>query len=692
MSCLFGFQTRTNRTLRTCRVILFAMMGLIGSLASQTLDASDVVDDVTERPTDAPEAAIAPEANIAPEAAIAPKANIAPKGNGGYIDAIKLLPETTAGVARIPNLPDFCSAWKKTHVGSLMDEPLMKPFIEVQKARAENYFDSIDNKIGLRPQDLYDIASGEVVAAWLSFEKDKRRPYSFCVIADIRGLKAKADKALEQIDEDLIAGGAIRNDVAHLGQTVRVYTTKPKPGQLKIEEIAITADDTRVIAADRQRVVTDVLDAVAGNPAAGSLSEFEEFKNLRKRVDESIADAVKKQNATPALEWFARPFAMGRILREVFEVDRGNQVDILKLLEGQGFDAIKAMGGTAALAGKEIDLLHRGFIVAPPTVPSEQRYKLAARMLQLVDLPLQPVPKWVHPEVGSFNRIHWKLEEAFWASETLINDAFGDDIFRPMIEGIRDDEEGPQIDIAQDVLPNLDNEVILLTDNVLPAAIDAERMLVAIRVKNVAVIKDAIRKAMEVEPDASKMDALPGVEIWRVQRGEAEDDFEKDLFGSDDFGFEEDDVEQAPPLLDHWAIALVEQGPGSNAPYLIFSSHPDFLVQTATRIMQGAKDGLGGLPEMKRVVTTMETLGADQVAFDRLIRLKLTLRVKYELLRQGQLKDSDSVLFKLLRRLDEEEDGIQPDPLNASKLPPINQVEHHLPMAEVMSKPSRTAG
>ena len=38
-------------------------------------------------------------------------------------------------------------------------------------------------------------------------------------------------------------------------------------------------------------------------------------------------------------------------------------------------------------------------------------------------------------------------------------------------------------DVAKDVLPNFDNEVILLTANVLPAVIDAERMLVAIRVK-----------------------------------------------------------------------------------------------------------------------------------------------------------------------------------------------------------------
>ena len=40
----------------------------------------------------------------------------------------------------------------------------------------------------------------------------------------------------------------------------------------------------------------------------------------------------------------------------------------------------------------------------------------------------------------------------FWASETLLNEAFGDEIFKDIIEGIRDDEDGPQIDIAKNVL------------------------------------------------------------------------------------------------------------------------------------------------------------------------------------------------------------------------------------------------
>ena len=589
-----------------------------------------------------------------------------------YIPGIQLLPDSVAGIIRIPNLPKFCAAWEQTHVGKLMQEDSMQPFIEAQRLRAKNYLQTIDHRIGIRLEDLYDIASGEVVASWLPFENDKRRPFALCVVADIRGLKAKADEALETIDKDLKEGGWARNDVKHQGQTVRVYDTKPKPGQLKVEQIAITLSDVRIIAADRDSVVTDLLDAIAGQPKGKPINTLGEFKTVLQRSSKAISEPIKTSGGTIAAEWFARPFQMGRILRETFEVDRGDQFDIIKLLENQGFDGLEAAGGIFAMAGEKYDLLHKGMVYAPGEMEN------AAKMLQFNNKPLVGIPTWVHDDAASFNRLNLDIENAFWSSESLINEAFGDEIFKDIIEGIRDDEDGPQIDIAKNVLPNLDDQFILITDNTLPANINAERMLVAIRVRDANAIKLAIRKAMEVEPDASKMDVLPDVEIWRVQRGEGGDDFDKELFGDLELSFEEAG-EEPPPLLDHWAIALVDQGPGSEAPYLMFSSHPDLLVLTAKRIQEGAKGGFATVPLVKAVVTSLTELGGKTPSFDRAVRTKLSLRVKYELLRQGKLKESDSVLASLYRRMFEDEENSPPDPKNAAKLPPIEEVEKFLP-------------
>ncbi len=593
-----------------------------------------------------------------------------------FVSALDLIPQSAAGLVRIPNLPDVCNAGPKTHIGMLLDEPDMQPFIEAQRDRAEKYIKSMETSLGLRPQDLYDIASGEVVAAWLPFEKDQRRPYALCVIADIRDRKGLAEQALVTIDEDLKAGGANRVDTKHRNQTVRVYNTKPKPGQLKIEQVAITLSDERIIAADRDTVVFDLLDAIAGQPKDQPIRSVADFQSVMKQSRDSI-QASENDNATDAVEWFARPFPMARILRKSLNVDRGNEVDILKLLENQGFDAVKAAGGVAVIAGEKFDVLHRGIILAPPTAPMPDRYAKAAKMLQLDNAPLSPVPAWIPEEAASFTRLHWNIERAFWAAEPLVNEALDDDIFRSMVEGIRDDEEGPQIDIENNVLPNLDNQIILVTDNTLPAGPSSERVLVAIRIKDAKAIGDAVRKAMEVEPDATLMDAVPGIEIWRVQRGGGSEEFD-DQFLSD-LGFDEEAKQDAsPPLLDHWAIAVIDKGPNSTVPYLMFSSHPDLLVQVAQSVRGKAASGFADQGSVKEIVSAMKTLGAESVSVDRVVRTDRSLRIKYELLRQGRLDESDSVLSTLVRRIFEKQEGAPPEKVDAAMLPPIQEIEQHL--------------
>ncbi|MDA7878325.1 membrane or secreted protein, partial [bacterium] len=253
-----------------------------------------------------------------------------------YKPAIELLPDSVAGMVRIPNLPRFCEAWEKTSLGKLVEDEAMQPFIEAQRKRAKNYLEAFDNKVGVRPEDLYNIASGELVVSWLPFANDKRRPFALCVIADVRGRAEQAEVAIEKLDKDLKVAGWIRKDIEHQGQTVRIYNTEPKPGQLKVEQIVISLDETRLLAADRDLVVTDLLDTIAGDADGSPIIKVEEFQTILKKSSQAILEPVKKGGGTIAIEWFARPFQMARILKESLDVDRGNQVDIVKLLENQG--------------------------------------------------------------------------------------------------------------------------------------------------------------------------------------------------------------------------------------------------------------------------------------------------------------------------------------------------------------------
>ena len=267
-----------------------------------------------------------------------------------YVPATDLLPGTIAGLVRIPNLPDLSEGWAKTNIGLLLQDESMQPYLESQKDRAIGYLENISSKVGLKAKDLQDISSGEVVFGWLPFAKDTRRPFALCIIADIRGRKTQAEDAAKKIEEDLLKAGWERSELKHRGHNIRVYNNQPKPGQLKVEQIAILIDESRIIAADRDSVVTDLLDTIDGESSTTPISEESDFQIVMGQSSDAIAGPLKTGGGMISGEWFARPFQMGRIIRESLEVDRGNDIDILNLLENQGFDAIKAVGGFWVIA------------------------------------------------------------------------------------------------------------------------------------------------------------------------------------------------------------------------------------------------------------------------------------------------------------------------------------------------------
>ena len=601
-----------------------------------------------------------------------------------FTPAIRLLPDTVAGLVRIPDMPDACDAAGGTHLGQLLSSPPMQPFLDAQRDRARNFLQSVNNKVGLKARDFEDVASGEVVAAWLPYPNDQRRPYSVVVVADIRGRVKDTEDVVDQADKDLRAGRWKRRDVQSNGQTIRVYDTVPKPGQLRINQIAITYNDDRVIASDRLSIVENLLGAINGDDVS-PIGDAADFKDVLKRSADAIRDKAEGDGSVIAVEYFARPFQMGRIVKDSLEIERGNDIDILNLLETQGFDAVKAAGGVVVINGETYDVLHEGFILAPPTATKkgatgsgDRRYAGAAEMMNLPSGPAGDVPGWVESTIGSFNRLRVNIEKAFWSSEPLVNEAVGDDVFRKMVEGIRDDEDGPQLDIERNVLPNLDDEVVIITDNVPPPSAQSERLLVAVRVKDAAVIRESLRKMMESEPDASRIEsddpAMKNVLAYRVQRMDDElSDLDDELFG--DFEDDEDVGGGEEPLLDRWSIALVDRGAASDAAYLMFSSREEFLLDTIRRFDAAPS----GDPPMQPVVAAMKDLDAGDVSIQRMVRMRVYLRTKYELLRRGELKDSDTVAAKLYRRIAEDLEDSDDEPIDTSTLPPIADIEQHLP-------------
>lgn len=587
------------------------------------------------------------------------------------VSGLEMLPATTGGYVRVVDMPALCSAWDETNLSQLTELAEMQPFWEAQQAFAKKQLLAAGVKVGLRLPDLYEMSSGEVVVGWLTF-RDPKRPYSVCLITDIRGRREQAEQALATLDQSMQQREAQRTDQQYAGRTLRVYTLPKQPGQFIIDRIAVTLDQNQLIASDRIETLQQLLDRADGNRSEEGLEPAPEHAAIWQHVGRPEATDV---------QWFARPLPLARIIRELAGSDRGRQVDVVNLLDRQGFSAVQSAGGRVQVSAQRFDLLHHGFIYAPGEMEGDSRFKLAARMLDFPNSQMGEVPGWVDPRTSSCLRLNWKMEEAFWAAETLVNDAFGSDVFRPTLKGMREDDKGAKIDIANNVVAHFDDRLYHITDNTNAAG---DRLLVAIRLNEYDPVAKSVNRAMEFEPNAERFEDAPDHPIWRVIP-EAEEVLDEDTFG--DFGFEDDVLEEDPnegeanpPLLEQWAITVAPAAAGEDAAgYLMFASHADLLAETVDRIRNGSEGSLNEQPGVQSAFKALRSLSQQPIAGYRINRLKRSLRLKYQALRAGTLRDSDSILGSLIRRAAEEAQNPEmPEGLDFGTLPDFEVIEPYL--------------
>ncbi len=244
--------------------------------------------------------------------------------------------------------------------------------------------------------------------------------------------------------------------------------------------------------------------------AADSLAALPAFSGVMARCQ---AEAGELE---PEVRWFVEPFGYTEAARIASPpAHRRKGTDMVKILKDQGFTAIQGVGGFVNLVTGKYELLHRTAVWAPAVKPGEDRYELAANML---DFPnggdFEPQP-WVPREVASYASFNLKPQKAFEASKTLVNAIVGDEVFEDVLKSIEEDPNGPQINIRKDLIAQLGQRATIVSDYLLPITPKSERMLFAVEVKNSAQLAAAIDKSMSTDPQARRHD-YEGHIIWEI--------------------------------------------------------------------------------------------------------------------------------------------------------------------------------
>ncbi|MEM7478758.1 MAG: hypothetical protein AAF483_27560 [Planctomycetota bacterium] len=580
-----------------------------------------------------------------------------------------LLPEKTQAALWLPHAEKALSAWNNTELAKLATDKSIAPFFEEKRKEIEGRFMEAGWRLSVQPEDIGDYSTGQLLLGWAAVDHPPK-PYTLMMVADVEDDEKQNAELLARIDEELKEQKAEKANLSHAGTDIVKYVLPRRPGELIKQSSYVAIKDGSLLATDDEAMIKELIDRVGGTLTKQQLSAEADFVKSRE---------LAKLSGNADVEFFVRPLGFARIIRSIAGTRSKSDTDMLVALERQGFKSISAISGEFLIGNKDLDVEYNGYVYA------KKPFDLSAKVLDFPNQASNEIPAFIGDKIASLIVTNWNAKDAFWTVEGLVDEITGTEgVFAEVIDGIKLDPNGPQIDIRK-ILPLFTNDIFSVSDTKEgDAEVDSRRNLMAFKLTDPAVLSKVLNRAMRGEPDAKEIE-FKGHTIWAVSHNstnelEVPPDFE---FGGldDDFG------DFGPPRAqgngndkdeDHWLNSWAITVHGN---YLVFASHIDLIKESIERSLQTDESPIYAHDDYQRVMGAIHKFhGSDPVCAWRVLFPKEAYRVQYELFRQGKLSESQSMLATILDRLlqtdDEIEDKVQK--INGQGLPDFSTIEKYL--------------
>jgi hypothetical protein len=319
----------------------------------------------------------------------------------------------------------------------------------------------------------------------------------------------------------------------------------------------------------------------------------------------------------------------------------------------------------------QFEMLHRTAVYAPPIPGEPEKYKLAMRMLKLPnggDLNVQP---WIPRKLASYRTLNFDLQNAFNTFGSLFDAIAGyENAFSDVIEGFEKDPYGPRVKVRDELVAHLGSRVTMVTDYDVPITTKSERFMLAIEVKNQAAVEAAIAKFMNADPNA-QVGEFEGKKVWEIMP--AQEDVAEIEFGSLELEGSAEEAPKKDTAMSNSAVCVT-------GGYLFVASHMDFLKTFLTEKPTGEK--LADAGDYNEVNSALEQLLKGEVAVRCFVRTDEAYRPTYELLRQGKMPESETLLGRVLNRVlttpeDEDEGVLRKQQIDGRQLPSFEMVRRY---------------
>ncbi len=462
------------------------------------------------------------------------------------------------------------------------------------------------------------------------------------------------------------------------GTEFQVFNVPAQAGG-KSQQTVYFIKDSLLIGIDDRAEAEAILKRFAGN----ATDNLKSVKAYQATMESCRHEAGQLE---PEARWFIDPFGFIFADRTLHEATKREQ-DIAKILNDNGFNAIQGAGGFLnQLVDGHIEILSRTAVYAPALAGKEKdplRWASSMRMMQMPNTPAVEPQSWAPRELASYVTLNIKLTDAFDNVGPLV-DAIQDheDAWKNSLDGWKNDPYGQQVDVRKEFIQNMGNRVTVMSSYDTPISEDSERAIFAVEAKDEKALAKALDKWFAKEQDVKRHQVGQYVIYERVPKATSEPEvpgFTQERTGSDEKSVSE--KRRSERVLPNSAVTVA-------LGHLMKASDIKYL----TEILEGfgQRERLASSADYKQMQEVMDKLAPGERSGYVFGRSDEEVRPTFDLIREGKMPQSKSMLGKLLNKIltteDEKKQGVpRHQRINGANLPEFEAVRRYFgPHASVV--------
>lgn len=567
----------------------------------------------------------------------------------------QMVPSSAKSFISIPNSKTLNDLWGQTDLGKTLNDPVMQPFSTDLRRQMKGRWSKFVNSLGISTDDLRGVPGGEMSIAKVLVGPQKT---SSALLIDVTGHQPQATELLQKVKTNQLKAGARGAQTAVAGVPCLAFTQSDGRVMFYVQ----TA--TLFLACDNTSVLQFILTHAAGEPG-NTLAGVPGFQYVMARAKKDAGDVP------PQIRWFVEPLGYMQISQlENPERKPTRGKTRLEMFRDQGLDGFQAAGGFIHVNLDGFQVFHRTAVYAP---------KPFQKSMKLFEMPnrdasqFAPEP-FIPRDVATYSVVYFNLLNGFDNFGALYDELQGDTgLWKETLKGMLEDPDGPQIDLRKDLFVFLGDRISMSTDYKLPITPSSERLLFAIPAKDPRAVAKALEK-LNKKNRGKKRHEYQGAIIWETVPRPKKPRAKSSLGQAPVLTPNQDENEgrqEREKMLPHGA-STVASG------YLLVASHYDFLQKVLTP--RNPADTLVQDVDYQIVNQVTRTLYPGPYSVRTFTHSDQEYRATYELIQQGKMPESETVLGRLLNRWfnPQRSETLRKPEINGRKMPDYEFVRRSL--------------